>query len=80
MSSVANQFPGPTSEPTERAVQRRSAWQAVLSEAGGISAAVSVEGVKRLKFCLQSLQVCWFHVRNWEIVDLVSHIVRNSPY
>ncbi len=35
----------------------RSRWQAVLLEAGGIGAAVSEESMKRLKYCLQWLQV-----------------------
>lgn len=40
-------------------VVSRSKWQAVLLEAGGIGAAVSEESMKRLKYCLQWLQVCW---------------------
>jgi Transcription factor Opi1 len=38
-------------------VINRSKWQAVLLEAGGIGAAVSEESMKRLKYCLQWLQV-----------------------
>jgi hypothetical protein len=38
-------------------VVSRSKWQAVLLEAGGIGAAVSEESMKRLKYCLQWLQV-----------------------
>jgi hypothetical protein len=38
-------------------VVQRSRWQAVLLEAGGISAAVSEESMRRLKYCLQWLQV-----------------------
>lgn len=44
-------------EAQARAVAVRSTWQAVLLEAGGISAAVSEESMKRLKYCLQWLQV-----------------------
>jgi hypothetical protein len=42
---------------TERQVAGRSKWQTVLSEAGGISAAVSEESMKRLQYCLHWLQV-----------------------
>lgn len=53
--------------PTEsdRQVATRSRWQAMLLEAGGIGAALSDESMKRLKYCLQWLQVsmlpplCW---------------------
>jgi hypothetical protein len=38
-------------------VAQRSRWQAVLSEAGGIGAALSEESMRRLKYCLQ-----WLHV------------------
>ena len=40
-----------------QAVAQRSRWQAVLLEAGGIGAAVSEESMRRLKYCLQWLQV-----------------------
>ncbi|KAF8517892.1 transcription factor Opi1-domain-containing protein [Hysterangium stoloniferum] len=40
----------------ERQVTNRSKWQTVLSEAGGISAAVSEESMKRLQYCLHWLQ------------------------
>ena len=36
---------------------QRSRWQAVLLEAGGLSAALSEESMLRLKYCLQWLQV-----------------------
>lgn len=39
-------------------VANRSRWHSLLYEAGGISAAVSEESMRRLKFCLQWLQVC----------------------
>ncbi|KAI0742025.1 transcription factor Opi1-domain-containing protein [Daedaleopsis nitida] len=37
-------------------VAQRSRWQAVFLEAGGISAALSEESMRRLKYCLQWLQ------------------------
>ena len=43
---------------TETQVAQRSRWQAVLLEAGGLSAALSEESMRRLKYCLQWLQVC----------------------
>lgn len=42
----------------QQQVVQRSRWQAVLLEAGGIGAAVSEESMRRLKYCLQWLQVC----------------------
>ena len=44
----------------DRQVAQRSRWQAMLLEAGGLSAALSEESMRRLKFCLQWLQVCLF--------------------
>jgi len=41
----------------QQQVVQRSRWQAVLLEAGGIGAAVSEESMRRLKYCLQWLQV-----------------------
>ncbi len=38
-------------------VAQRSRWQAVFLEAGGISAALSEESMRRLRYCLQWLQV-----------------------
>ncbi|KAG2357263.1 transcription factor Opi1-domain-containing protein [Suillus spraguei] len=43
-------------------VAQRSRWQAVLLEAGGISAAVSEESMRRLKYCLQWLQYATSHI------------------
>ena len=45
----------------ESQVAQRSRWQAVLLEAGGLSAALSEESMRRLKYCLHWLQVCLFH-------------------
>ena len=39
-------------------VAQRSRWQTVFLEAGGIGAALSEESMRRLKYCLQWLQVC----------------------
>ncbi|RDB15952.1 Transcriptional repressor OPI1 [Hypsizygus marmoreus] len=46
----------------ERQVARRSRWQAVLLEAGGLSAALSEESMRRLKYCLQWLQYATAHI------------------
>ena len=52
-----------TENPEEQQqVVQRSRWQAVLLEAGGIGAAVSEESMRRLKYCLQWLQVGHFVV------------------
>lgn len=53
-----NQITTPADLQGQQAVVQRSRWQAVLLEAGGISAAVSEESMRRLKYCLQWLQVC----------------------
>ncbi|OSD05305.1 Opi1-domain-containing protein [Trametes coccinea BRFM310] len=37
-------------------VAQRSRWQAMILEAGGLSAAISEESMRRLKYCLQWLQ------------------------
>ena len=41
----------------QQQVAQRPRWQSVLLEAGGIGAAVSEESMRRLKYCLQWLQV-----------------------
>ena len=41
-------------------VTQRSRWQAMLLEAGGLSAALSEENMRRLKYCLHWLQVTRF--------------------
>ncbi|KAJ7664890.1 transcription factor Opi1-domain-containing protein [Mycena olivaceomarginata] len=43
-------------EGEERQVAQRSRWQAVLLEAGGLSAALSDESMRRLRYCLSWLQ------------------------
>ncbi|KAI9457163.1 transcription factor Opi1-domain-containing protein, partial [Boletus coccyginus] len=45
-----------------RQVVPRSRWQTMLLEAGGISAAVSEESMRRLKYCLQWLQYATTHI------------------
>lgn len=42
---------------TSQALSRRAGWQSLMVEAGGISAAVSDESMRRLKYCLEWLQV-----------------------
>ena len=49
--------PTPRQEEPQQEVVQRSRWQTVLLEAGGIGAAVSEESMRRLKYCLQWLQV-----------------------
>lgn len=51
-----------TENGSERQVAQRSRWQAMLLEAGGLSAALSEESMRRLKYCLQWLQVSLFHL------------------
>lgn len=57
-----NQITGPPDLQGQQAVVQRSRWQAVLLEAGGISAAVSEESMRRLKYCLQWLQYATLHI------------------
>ena len=47
----------PSDQENEQQVAHRSGWQSVLLEAGGLSAALSEESMRRLKYCLQWLQV-----------------------
>ncbi|KAG1734457.1 transcription factor Opi1-domain-containing protein [Suillus paluster] len=57
-----NQITEPPEFQGQQAVVQRSRWQAVLLEAGGISAAVSEESMRRLKYCLQWLQYATLHI------------------
>ncbi|KDQ19069.1 hypothetical protein BOTBODRAFT_28564 [Botryobasidium botryosum FD-172 SS1] len=59
-------------------VATRSKWQAVLLEAGGLSAAVSEESMRRLKYCLQWLQYATSHIDR-QILLLRSFIESISP-
>ncbi|KAF7309368.1 hypothetical protein MIND_00307500 [Mycena indigotica] len=51
-----------TERAEERQVAQRSRWQALLLEAGGLSAALSDESMRRLKYCLQWLQYATQHI------------------
>lgn len=60
----------------QQQVVPRSRWQAVLLEAGGIGAAVSEESMRRLKYCLQWLQVghcCCVPKPFWTDHDAINH-------
>ncbi|KAH6916491.1 transcription factor Opi1-domain-containing protein [Coprinopsis sp. MPI-PUGE-AT-0042] len=46
----------------ERQIAQRSRWQAVLLEAGGLSAALSEDSMRRLKYCLHWLQYATAHI------------------
>ncbi|PFH53265.1 hypothetical protein AMATHDRAFT_83943 [Amanita thiersii Skay4041] len=52
----ASESPRMQNRNPERQVAQRSRWQAVLLEAGGLSAALSDENMRRLKYCLHCLQ------------------------
>lgn len=67
------------SEEQQQVVQR-SRWQAVLLEAGGIGAAVSEESMRRLKYCLQWLQVRDIAVSEWLESHSRSGAVRHNAY
>ncbi|KAF8225743.1 Opi1-domain-containing protein [Tricholoma matsutake] len=54
-----NSTPDPRNE---QQIAQRSRWQAVLLEAGGLSAALSEENMRRLKYCLQWLQYATAHI------------------
>lgn len=68
----------------ERQVAQRSRWQAMLLEAGGLSAALSEESMRRLKYCLQWLQVTQISPVRWTFTfssDLItSSTVRYGTY
>ena len=72
----------PSENPEEQQqVVPRSRWQAVLLEAGGIGAAWSEESMRRLKYCLQWLQVGRFlvpHSRSG--LTMRSTTVRNNTH
>ena len=56
-SSTPTQIGDESRNLDETQVAQRSRWQAVLLEAGGLSAALSDESMQRLKYCLHWLQV-----------------------
>jgi hypothetical protein len=70
---------GRDSDYADQQVAQRSRWQAVLLEAGGFSAALSEENMRRLKYCLQWLQVR-STTRSYFRPFLTRNLVRNSPY
>jgi hypothetical protein len=47
----------PNSAGNQRQLVARSTWQTMLVEASGISAAVSDESMRKMRYCLQYLQV-----------------------
>ncbi|EMD38991.1 hypothetical protein CERSUDRAFT_112701 [Gelatoporia subvermispora B] len=61
-SAAAESISGNAGGTDSQQVAQRSRWQAMLLEAGGISAAVSDESMRRLRFCLQWLQYATSHI------------------
>ena len=62
---------------SDRQVVPRSRWQTVLLEAGGIGAAVSEESMRRLKYCLQWLQVRTLEMSTWW--TLLKYLCHSTP-
>jgi transcriptional repressor OPI1 len=54
--------PPPPPPHPQTQITQRSRWQAVLLEAGGLSAALSEESMRRLKYCLHWLQYATAHI------------------
>lgn len=52
-------------------IATRSRWHSLLYEAGGIGAAVSDESMRRLRYCLQWLQVGFLQLSFLEILPLI---------
>ena len=68
---------GLASSPSEeRRVVSRSRWQAVLLEAGGLSAALSEESMRRLQYCLHWLQVIFPFDDFGEYILIIFHSMR----
>ncbi|KAI0029189.1 transcription factor Opi1-domain-containing protein [Vararia minispora EC-137] len=63
-SSESSRVTSPMTEDgaEQQQVVQRSRWQTIMSEAGGISAALSEESMRRLKYCLQWLQYATNHI------------------
>ena len=70
----------PLGQNSNRQVVPRSRWQTVLLEAGGIGAAVSEESMRRLRYCLQWLQVCPLETSTRRAFSYISFTVRHSAY
>ncbi|KAJ7833429.1 transcription factor Opi1-domain-containing protein [Mycena olivaceomarginata] len=66
-------------EGDERQVAQRSRWQAVLLEAGGLSAALSDESMRRLRYCLSWLQYATQHI-DAQILILRDFIASLHPH
>ncbi|KAH9839995.1 Opi1-domain-containing protein [Rhodofomes roseus] len=62
-------------------VAQRSRWQAMLLEAGGISAAFSEDSMRRLRYCLQWLQYATGHIDAQILVlrNFVTSLQTTSP-
>ncbi|KAH9933440.1 transcription factor Opi1-domain-containing protein [Fomitopsis serialis] len=71
--------PSPTTESQQ--VAQRSRWQAMLLEAGGISAAFSEDSMRRLRYCLQWLQYATGHIDAQMLVlrDFIASLQTTSP-
>ncbi|PCH44501.1 Opi1-domain-containing protein [Wolfiporia cocos MD-104 SS10] len=67
-----------TPQPDAHQVAQRSRWQTMLLEAGGISAAVSEESMRRLRYCLQWLQYATAHI-DAQILVLRNFIASLQP-
>ncbi|KAL5531690.1 hypothetical protein ACEPAG_4567 [Sanghuangporus baumii] len=62
-----------------REITNRSRWHSLLYEAGGISAAVSDESMRRLKFCLQWLLYATDHI-DGQILVLRNFVASLNAY
>ncbi|KAK6977686.1 transcription factor Opi1-domain-containing protein [Favolaschia claudopus] len=71
--------PPPASGTSGGEVAQRSRWQAVLLEAGGLSAALSDESMRRLRYCLSWLQYATQHI-DTQILILRDFIGSLHPY
>jgi hypothetical protein len=70
----------PSDQNSSRQVVPRSRWQTVLLEAGGIGAAVSEESMRRLKYCLQWLQVRPLETSTWCTFSNITFTVRHDTH
>ncbi|KZT70851.1 Opi1-domain-containing protein [Daedalea quercina L-15889] len=74
--------PSPSSPTADsQQVAQRSRWQAMLLEAGGISAAFSEDSMRRLRYCLQWLQYATGHIDAQILVlrDFIASLQTISP-
>lgn len=56
--------------PVQGTETERSRWQTVLSEAGGISAALSDDNMKKIKYCLEWLQVRRLDISTLQLLNI----------